>query len=61
MADWRTMYTVMCRAADEALSRMPSGCRECADARALLQQAMHQAEEIYITSCDDDLSPAPES
>ena len=61
MADWQKMYTIMCRAADEALSRMPSGCRECADARALLQQAMYQAEEVYIASCDDDHSLAPES
>lgn len=55
MADWQKMYTVLCRAADEALDRLPADCGECAAVRVLLQQAMYRAEEIYMDSCDDDL------
>ena len=52
MADYQKMYYILCRAADKALDVLPES-PENKDVRALLQQALDQAEEMYINAAED--------
>ncbi len=48
MADFKRMYAVLCAAASEALDRLPD-TPEKAEGRALLQEALLAAEELYVS------------
>lgn len=48
MADYQKMYYIVCAAASKAIDAPPG------QARAILQQALDEAEEIYFCTCDSD-------
>lgn len=47
MADYQKMYFLLCSAASKAIDAPPD------EARRLLQNALHEAEEIYIRTCGE--------
>ena len=49
MADYKTMYQIMCKAASEALDALPVA-EDTERARKLLQAALYEAEDLYIGS-----------
>ena len=49
MPDYRKMYLLLCDAASKAIDASPE------EARRLLQKALHEAEEIYIDTCEEDV------
>lgn len=49
MADYKKMYALLCAAASEALDKLPDSPENKAG-RAILQQALYAAEELYITT-----------
>lgn len=51
MADHRQMYAILCKAASDALDLLPE-TEENRAARALLQDALLEAEEIYLSAED---------
>lgn len=51
MADYQRMYAVVCAAASDALDLLPEN-GETAAARAVLQKALLEAEELYISAPD---------
>lgn len=50
MADYKKMYGLLCRAADEALSVIENRPQDTAAAAELLRAALLAAEDIYIES-----------
>ena len=46
MADYQKMYYLLCSAASKAINASPE------KARRLLQNALHEAEDIYIRTCE---------
>ena len=51
MADYRKMYMLLCSAASEAIDASPE------EARRLLRNALQEAEEIYIDTCEEKEKP----
>ena len=49
MVDYRKMYYILCKAASEALDKLPE-TEENKAARDILSAALLEAEEIYITA-----------
>ena len=52
MVDYPKMYYILCRAASAALDELPD-ITETQAARKLLQDALTEAEELYITAQDE--------
>ena len=48
MADYQKMYYLLCSAASKAIDAPPE------EAKQLLQNALHEAENIYIYTCEGD-------
>ena len=53
MPDYKRMYAILCAAASEALDLLPE-LPENAEGRALLQKALLEAEDIYITDGEEE-------
>lgn len=53
MIDYRKMYHILCRAASAALDKLPD-TGENAEGREFLSAALLEAEEIYLSSREDD-------
>ena len=51
MPDYSHMYAIFCAAASQALDRLPD-TPEYASRRELLQNALLEAEEIYLVETD---------
>ena len=47
MADYRKMYCILCAAASRALDKLPDNAENMIG-RKLLQDALPEAEEIYV-------------
>ena len=52
MNDYQKMYAILCGAASDALDLLPQTA-ENAPARIKLEQALHQAEEVYLKEEND--------
>lgn len=52
MPDYKTMYHILCAAASEALDELPDEPANAAG-RDILQNALNEAEDIYINTADD--------
>ncbi len=52
MEKYKKMYALLCAAASEALDVLPDAPENDAG-RALLQKALYEAEEIYVSQADD--------
>ena len=52
MPDYKKMYALMCAAASEALDLLPE-TEEAKPGRDALQDALLQAEEMYISAGDE--------
>ena len=52
MADYKTMYQILCKAASEALDALPV-TEATKKARELLQSALYEAEDLYIHADED--------
>lgn len=52
MVNYKKMYAILCAAASEALDALPDTA-ENAKGRALLQEALLRAEEMYISQAED--------
>ena len=52
MIDYQHMYHILCDAASRALDAMPETAGN-EQARAILQGALEEAEELYITAEDE--------
>ena len=52
MPDYKKMYAILCAAASEALDALPA-TEENTAGRALLQQALYEAEELYVSGEDE--------
>ena len=50
MPDYKTMYCILCKAADEAVGLTENSAPEAAE---LLTEALMLAEEIYVETADD--------
>ncbi len=48
MADYRKMYGILCRAISAALDAPPE------KGKRLLQDALYEAEEVYIDTCGEE-------
>ena len=53
VADYRKMYYLLCNAASKAIDAPPE------EARWLLQNALQEAEEIYICTCEEEPKLSP--
>ena len=51
MPDYEKMYAILCGASSDALDALPD-TEENAPGRALLQEALDRAEELYVTEKD---------
>ena len=51
MTDYRKMYGILCKAADEAVTMLESVPGTTAAAERLAA-ALHAAEEVYIETCE---------
>lgn len=52
MTDYRKMYGILCKAADEAVTMLKSVPGTTATAERLAA-ALNAAEEVYIETCED--------
>ena len=52
MIDYRKMYHLLCRAASEALDKLPE-TEDTAEGRGILSAALLEAEEIYVSAPED--------
>lgn len=52
MPDYKSMYTLLCKAVDDAIDSL-SEIPEAAPIAQALIIALNTAEDIYIESCDD--------
>ena len=48
MANYKKMYSILCGAVSEAIDATPERAKE------LLQEALFEAEDIYIQTCRED-------
>ena len=55
MTDYKKMYALLCRAASDALDKLPES-KENTEGKELLRKALLDAEDIYIESVDADES-----
>lgn len=56
MADYQKMYCLLCGVISEAIDAPPE------KAKMLLQNALFEAEEIYIQTCEEDVEkPNPQA
>ena len=53
MPDYKTMYHILCAAASEALDELPDEPANAAG-RDILQNALNEAEDVYIDTSDDE-------
>lgn len=53
MADYKKMYYILCAAASDALDRLPDSIENMMG-RRLLQEALLEAEEVYVSGEDGD-------
>ena len=53
MADYAKMYYILCAAASEALDRLPETPENEAAAQ-ILQEALEQAEEVYLDTAEEE-------
>lgn len=51
MTDYKKMYTILCVGISEAMDRMRLSVSP--EAYMRLQDALHEAEEVYINTCED--------
>lgn len=51
MPDYEKMYAILCGAASDALDALPE-TEENGPGRAILQEALDQAEELYIADSE---------
>ena len=51
MPDYKKMYAILCGAASDALDALPE-TEENGPGRAILQKALDQTEELYVTEKD---------
>ena len=56
MPDYKKMYAVLCKAIDDAIEPLEK-IPEVAQIARALQDALYEAEEIYIDTSPYDLSP----
>ena len=52
MPDYKMMYHILCAAASEALDKLPDEPANAAG-RDVLQKALYEAEELYLTTEDE--------
>ena len=52
MVDYQKMYYILCRAASDALDALPD-TEENQAAKTLIQEALLEAEEIYISASEE--------
>lgn len=52
MVDYQKMYYILCWAASDALDVLPD-TEENQAARALIQEALWEAEEVYISASEE--------
>ncbi len=52
MPDYKMMYHILCAAASEALDALPEES-DTAAGRDILQKALYEAEELYLTAEDE--------
>ena len=52
MPDYKSMYTLLCKAVDDAIDPL-SEIPEAASITQALKNALNAAEDIYIESCED--------
>ena len=52
MPDYKMMYHILCAAASEALDALPEAPDNAAG-RDILQKALYEAEELYLSAGDD--------
>lgn len=53
MADYKSMYHILCSAASKALDTPLKNASE------ILQKALREAEEIYLCTCGEDETEKP--
>ena len=53
MPDYKKMYHILCAAASEALDELPDEPANAAG-RKILQNALNEAEDIYIETSDEE-------
>ena len=51
--DWKRMYLLMARVMSDALDALPDS-QENAQGREMMQKALYDAEEMYISADDDE-------
>ena len=54
MADYQKMYYILCRAASDVLDKLPE-TRDTTEARQILQTALYEAEEVYVSEPTSDI------
>ena len=52
MVDYQKMYYILCRAASDAIDRLPE-TKANQEGRQLLQAALLEAEEIYVSDSEE--------
>ena len=52
MVDYQKMYYVLCRAASDAIDKLPE-TKDNQEARQMLQAALLEAEEAYMAAQDE--------
>ena len=52
MVDYQKMYYILCRAASDAIDKLPE-TKDNQEARQLLQAALLEAEEIYVSDSEE--------
>jgi len=52
MADYQKMYYILCRAASDAIDKL-SETEENQEARQMLQAALLETEEIYVSDSEE--------
>ena len=56
MVDYQRMYALLCTAASQALDMLPA-TEENSAGREVLQQALYEAEEMYVSAEEGHESP----
>ena len=52
MVDYQKMYYILCRAASDAIDSLPEN-EDNQEARQMLQAALLEAEEIYVSDSEE--------
>ena len=53
MIDWKKMYAILCGGISDALDVLPEGA-DNARAISILQQALEDAEELYLSADNEE-------